>query len=100
MCRKHLPQTITHKPTDMNHNANLPAGSETDSRAPWNQSERHLCTFCDKDEINELWWKMEDKMSDERADEDGEIPEQYWKEIQDAEDNFRSQFRACKNCEA
>jgi hypothetical protein len=82
----------------MNTNTNLPADSINDPRAPFNQSERHLCTFCDKDEINEMWWAIEEKLIADMS-EDGDLTENQCRYIDAMEDSFRSQFRACKNCD-
>ena len=76
---------------------NLPAGASTDSRAPWNQQERYLCTRCDKEEIEELWSAKEEKIISEMSD-DGDLTDDQCGEIQEMEDDFRRQFQPCKNC--
>ena len=81
----------------MNTNTNLPAGAELDPRAPFNQPERNLCTFCDKDEINELWWEIEERLIADMSN-DGDLTEMQCAIIDDVEDAFRANFRACKNC--
>ena len=81
----------------MNPNANIPAGSEHDPRAPYNEPERYLCPRCDKDEINELWAAIEEKTIDEMSD-DGDLTQDQCDQIQMMEDEFRAGFRVCKNC--
>lgn len=78
--------------------SNLPAGAEHDPRAPYNEPERHLCTFCDKDEINEMWAAIEEKTIAEMSD-DGDLTQDQCDQIQNKEDEFRRGFSMCKNCE-
>lgn len=82
----------------MNTSANLPAGASTDSSAPWNQQERHLCTFCDKDEINEMWAAIEEKTISDMS-YDGDLTQAQCDQIQEMEDEFRGGFSMCKNCQ-
>lgn len=43
----------------MNCNSNIPAGSQNDSRAPWNEVEPILCRYCDCEEIQ---WNIDHKI--------------------------------------
>ena len=77
---------------------NLPAGAESDPRAPFNESDEILCRSCDKDHINRMWWEIEEEMILQRVDDFGELTPEQEREIEKAEDNFRSQFRQCREC--
>jgi hypothetical protein len=79
---------------------NLPAGAQFDPRAPFNESDEILCRSCDADQINQMWWAIEEGMIGERTNEerDWELTPEQEKEIEDAEDTFRSQFRQCREC--
>ena len=79
------------------HN-NLPAGAQFDPRAPFNESDEILCRSCDAKKINGMWWEIETEMVDQREDEDGQLTPEQAKEIDRAEDAFRSQFHLCKEC--
>lgn len=81
----------------MNTSANIPAGSQTDSSAPYNEGERYLCTRCDKEEIEGLWSAQEEKIISEMSD-DGDLTQAQCDQIQEMEDEFRRQFQPCKNC--
>lgn len=83
----------------MNPNANIPAGSQSDPMAPWNQQERYLCPRCDKEEIDELWAAIEEKTIDDMADIHGDLTQAQCDQIQEKEDEFRRGFQLCKNCE-
>jgi len=76
----------------------LPAGAQSDPRAPFNESDEILCRSCDADQINQMWWAIEEGMIAELENEDGELTEASHKEIDRAEDNFRSQFHLFKEC--
>ena len=78
--------------------SNLPAGAEHDPRAPYNEPERYLCTFCDKEEIDSMWAAIEEKTIDDMADIYGDLTQDQCDQIQDKEDEFRGGFRACKIC--
>jgi hypothetical protein len=45
-----------------------------------------------------MWWEIETEMVDQREDEDGQLTPEQAKEIDRAEDAFRSQFHLCKEC--
>ena len=81
----------------MNPSANIPAGSQTDSSAPYNEPERYLCTRCDKEELEELWAAIEEKTISEMS-EDGDLTQAQCDIIQEMEDEFRRQFEPCKDC--
>ena len=76
----------------------LPAGAQSDPRAPFNKSDEILCRSCDADQINQMWWGIEDGMIAQIDDEDNITREQLAEEIDRAEENFRSQFHLCKEC--
>jgi hypothetical protein len=82
----------------MNPHNNLPAGAQFDPRAPFNESDEILCRSCDADQINQMWWAIEEGMIAQIDDEDNITREQLAEEIESAEDNFRSQFRQCREC--
>ena len=77
---------------------NLPAGAGSDPRAPFNEQDDVFCRSCDADQINQMWWGIETWMIIERQDDDGQLTPEQEKEIEDAEDTFRSQFHLCKEC--
>lgn len=76
---------------------NLPAGASTDSSAPYNETERHLCTRCDKEEIEGLWAEFEERYISFFGD-DGDLTQDQCDQIQEMEDDFRRQFHPCKDC--
>lgn len=82
----------------MNPSANIPAGSATDSSAPWNLEKRDMCKRCDKDEITQLWSEVEQRLIAEMSD-DGDLTSEQCALIDDKEDEFRRGFSMCKNCE-
>ena len=77
---------------------NLPAGAQFDPRAPFNESDEILCRSCDADQINQMWWGIEEGMIAEMADEDGGLTSNQSIAIESAEDTFRSQFHQCPEC--
>jgi hypothetical protein len=77
----------------MNPHANLPAGSETDPRAPWNP-DRDPCRHCDEDLIRQEYRTLYPFV--EEVDDDGEPVDTTCPEVE----AFIEGFGLCRECNA
>jgi hypothetical protein len=72
----------------------LPAGSEFDSRAPWNGRDlSDLCRYCDSEHLKVI--AEEEAIFRYGKNEDGEVDEDKLEEVLD---EIRNEIGLCKTC--
>jgi hypothetical protein len=78
----------------------LPAGAQFDPRAPFNEQDDVFCRSCDKAELDQMWWDIEEEMINALCDENGELTPEQEKQVEEAEERFWSRLEQCKECRA
>lgn len=79
----------------MCYNDNIPAGSQNDSRAPWNEKEPTLCPYCDKEEIEYSIYYEVDRLVDECFSKHPDITPEYEKMIDAVEHSIWENTTPC-----